>query len=124
MDFTETTPIYMQIAERLMDSIVRGRYQADARIPSVRETAAEVEVNANTVARSYDRLQQQGVIYNRRGVGYFVSPEAVRLIADLRRKRFFDHEACQFFERLHSFGITPEALAVMYNDYLHNTPNQ
>ena len=73
MNFKESKAIYLQIADRICDEVLLGQYQEEERIPSVREYAAVVEVNANTVMRSYDYLQTQGVIYNKRGIGYFVS---------------------------------------------------
>lgn len=73
MNFKESKPIYLQIADRIMDEILQDIYPEEARIPSVREYAATVEVNANTVVRSYDYLQTQEIIFNRRGIGYFVS---------------------------------------------------
>lgn len=77
MKFKESKSIYLQIADRIMDEILRMVYPEEGRVPSVREYAAMVEVNANTVVRSYDYLQGQEIIYNKRGIGYFVSPGAV-----------------------------------------------
>ena len=73
MKFKESKPIYLQIADRICDEILQGQYKEEERIPSVREYAATVEVNANTVVRSFDYLQNQEIIYNKRGLGYFVS---------------------------------------------------
>ncbi len=70
MDFKDSQPIYLQITDGIMDQILDGTYPPDGRIPSVREYAAKVEVNANTVMRSYDWLQQQQIIFNRRGIGF------------------------------------------------------
>ena len=78
MNFKDNNPIYLQIAERICDEILQGRYSEDDRIPSVREYAAMVEVNANTVVRTFDHLQSLEVIYNKRGLGYFVAKGAIR----------------------------------------------
>ena len=59
MNFKESRPIYLQIADRIMDEIMQHAYSEGGRIPSVREYAATVEVNANTVVRSFDWLQQR-----------------------------------------------------------------
>lgn len=88
MNFKESKAIYLQIADRICDEVLLGQYQEEERIPSVREYAAVVEVNANTVMRSYDYLQTQGVIYNKRGIGYFVSVGARKLILSLRKEYF------------------------------------
>lgn len=123
MNFTESKSIFQQIAERIQDEILNGIHQPDSRIPSVREYAALVEVNANTVMRSYDLLQTQGIIYNKRGIGYFVAPDAALTIRRLRRENFLHSEADYFFSRLRLLNITAEELANMYQDYLkNNTP--
>ena len=74
MNFKENKPIYLQIADRICDEILQGRYAENDRIPSVRDYAATVEVNANTAMRSYDFLQSRSVIRMQRGIGYFVEP--------------------------------------------------
>ncbi len=118
MDFNENKPIYLQIADSIMDAVLDGRYKCDSRLPSVREYAAKVEVNANTVMRAYDWLQQQMVIYNKRGIGFFVLGEADKRILEMRRNIFFREEAEYFFSRLSSFGITPDGLSDLYSTYL------
>ena len=82
MKFKESKSIYLQIADRICDEILQGQYTEEERIPSVREYAATVKVNANTVVRTYDYLQGQEIIHNKRGIGYFVpaGPKA-RIIA-------------------------------------------
>ena len=69
-----------------------GKYKEDERIPSVREYAALVEVNANTVMRSFDYLQSRGIIYKKRGIGYFVSLEAKNVIIKGRKEQFLNEE--------------------------------
>lgn len=113
--------IYLQLADKIMDSILAGSFAAEERIPSVREYAATVEVNANTVMRTYDTLQQLGIITNRRGIGFFVAADAVKTILETRRQQFFNDETAYFFERLRQFGVTPDELKTMFTNYLNNT---
>ncbi len=120
MEFKGPKPIYLQITDRIMDQILDGTYPPESRLPSVREYAAKVEVNANTVMRSYDWLQQQVVIYNRRGIGFFVLPEAGKRIFEMRRNVFFRDEAAYLFSRLKSFGLSVEDVASLYATYLIN----
>lgn len=117
MNFKETKAIYLQIADRICDEILLGQYQEDERIPSVREYAAIVEVNANTVMRSFDYLQSQDIIYNKRGIGYFVSSGARKLILSLRRKTFLKDDLEYFFKQLYTLGISPDEVARMYCDF-------
>lgn len=67
-DFRQDKAIYVQIAESICDDILSGRYGEDDRIPSVRELSVLLEVNTNTVVRTYDILTREGVIYTRRGM--------------------------------------------------------
>ena len=85
MNFKESKAIYLQIADRICDEILLGQFAEEERIPSVREYATIVEVNANTVMRSFDYLQSQNIIYNKRGIGYFVATGARELIHSLRK---------------------------------------
>lgn len=110
----------MQIADNIMDGVLSGEYPVESRLPSVREYAARVEVNANTVMRSYDWLQQQMVIFNRRGIGFFVMPEARKRILEMRRNIFFKEEADYFFSRLMSFGLSADDVAQLYSTYLES----
>lgn len=90
MNFKESKAIYLQIADRICDEILLGQFAEEERIPSVREYATIVEVNANTVMRSFDYLQSQNIIYNKRGIGYFVATGARELIHSLRKNTFFE----------------------------------
>ena len=106
MTFKEQNPIYMQIAERICDEILQGRYPEGERLPSVREYAIEVEVNVNTLVRSYDWLSQNDIIFNRRGLGYFVSVGAAEHIREARRKEFFQQRLPEMLQTMQSLGIS------------------
>ena len=96
MKFKESKSIYLQIADRINDEILQGQYAEEGRIPSVREYAATVEVNANTVVRTYDYLQGQEIIYNKRGIGYFVSA-GLKTGLSLCVKIYFCMKNCRSF---------------------------
>ncbi len=102
-----------------MDDIVTGIFPEEGRLPSVREYAGEAEVNPNTVMRSFDWLQQQQIIYNKRGIGFFVLPGAFNRILEMRKDIFFNKEADLFFLRLKTLGISPQHLAELYTDFLN-----
>lgn len=76
MDFHAEKPIFLQIADTICDRILSGQLKGDERIPSVREYGAEVGVNPNTMMRAYEKLTTEEIIYNKRGIGYFVSADA------------------------------------------------
>ena len=66
MEFDQHKPIYLQIADSICERILTGQWPEGDRIPSVRECGIALEVNPNTVARSYDELSQDGIIHNKR----------------------------------------------------------
>ena len=118
MKFKESKSIYLQIAERICDEILQGKYKEEERIPSVREYAATVEVNANTVVRSFDYLQGQDIIYNKRGLGYFVALEGRERILELRKEVFLKEELPEFFRQLMTLDIPIKEVEKMYKEYL------
>lgn len=118
MNFKDSKAIYLQIADRICDEILLRQYQEEERIPSVREYAAVVEVNANTVMRSYDYLQNQGILYNKRGIGFFVSEGASGKILSLRKEYFLKEEADYFFKQIYSLGISGKDLVEMYQTFI------
>ena len=120
MQFKENQTIYLQIAERISDEILLGHYASGARIPSVREYAALVEVNANTVMRSYEFLQTQGIIFNKRGIGFFVSPDAKIKIREYRRNEFLKNELPRFFMQLYTLHIPMDEIDSMYREFIEN----
>ena len=70
MEFTQPQAIYLQIGDYICENILRRSWHGGDRIPSIRELAMDVQVNPNTVTRTYAYLQDQGIIFNRRGIGY------------------------------------------------------
>lgn len=123
MDFKEKKGIYEQIADRICDEILLGIYNSDDRIPSVREYAAIVEVNVNTVMRSFELLQQKGIIYNKRGIGFFVSPDAKTCITAMRKEVFLKEEMSDFFKQIYMLDIDIERVVEMYKAYLKEQQN-
>lgn len=117
MNFKESKPIYLQIADRICDEILQGRYAEGDRLPSVRDYAATVEVNPNTAMRSYDFLQSRAVIRMQRGIGYFVEQGAAGRIRAFRRESFMNDDLPDFFRQARSIGLTAEELAALYRQY-------
>ena len=105
MTFNNDNAIYIQMADRLCDDILAGTYSDDDRVPSVREYAVSLEVNTNTAVKAYDQLARDGIIYNRRGLGYFVTPGARDSIMQARRKAFLDTTLPSLFRDMRLLGI-------------------
>lgn len=117
MIFKESKPIYLQIADRICDEILQGIYHEGERIPSVREYAALVEVNANTAMRAFDFLQNQSVITMKRGIGYYVSDGARGRILVFRREAFYNEELFDFFHQIYTLGFSMEEVNELYHKY-------
>ena len=113
--FSESKAIYLQIAERICEDIILGTYAEAGRVPSVREYAQMIEVSANTVARSFDYLQQKGVLLNRRGVGLFVADNAVEAIKRMRREVFLSEELEAFMRQAVLLDISEQDLLSSYH---------
>ena len=110
--------IYLQIADRIQDDILSGAIAPGDRLPSVREYAARVQVNPNTMVRAYEYLASLDIIRNKRGIGYFLAEEAPRLVRELRAEDFLGSEIYEMFRRLRQLGISPELLKNKYEEYI------
>jgi GntR family transcriptional regulator len=120
MEFQTQTAIWMQIAQQIATRIMSGEWAPGERIPSVRELAAELQVNPNTVVRSVTFLQEAGIIMNQRGVGYFVAEDGVAKARDLRKKVFSDEMLPVFFQTIDQLGIQWDELKSWYHQYQNN----
>ena len=110
MEFKNGKSIAMQIADNLSERILNGSLEAESKIPSVRELAAEMGVNPNTIVRSYAELQTKNIIANSRGIGYFVSNNAKEIINNWRREEFFESDLPEFVRQMNVLGISYEDL--------------
>ena len=115
MIFSNDKPIYIQMADRLCDEILSGVYQDDDRIPSVREYAVLLEVNTNTAVKAYEQLSREEVIYNKRGLGYFVTPGAKKQILKVRKQEFMKEKLPELFRQMQLLGITLEDVKDVYD---------
>ena len=118
MEFKETQAIYLQIGDYVCEQILPGRWKEGERIPSVRELGVALEVNPNTVMRTYDFLQGREIIFNKRGVGYFVSDDARQKILTYRKKQFLEEDLPFVFKNMTLMGMTFKELENEYNKYL------
>ena len=117
MEFKESQAIYLQIADHLCEQILLEKWKPDDRIPSVRELAVQLEVNPNTVMRTCEYLQQYDIIYNKRGIGYFVSENAGKKIILLKKERFLANELPQFFRNIYLLDMELDELKPHYEKY-------
>lgn len=120
MEFSDNKPIYLQLADQIMDDVESNWMHNGDRILSVREYAAKTGVNANTVMRAYTWLQQENIIYNQRGIGFFYTGNAREMVIEKRKKHFFEKEMDYFMSRLKVFSVSPDELSELYRSYLNH----
>ncbi|MDP4282536.1 MAG: GntR family transcriptional regulator [Bacteroidota bacterium] len=119
MNFSENQSIYLQITEFVKEQILLDKWKKEEKIPSVRDLASELQVNPNTVMHAYELLQQQGVIYNKRGLGNYVSDDAGEKIFSERKERFLKSELPATFRTMHLLGISIEELESRFKSFLY-----
>jgi DNA-binding transcriptional regulator YhcF (GntR family) len=100
MEFNENQAIYLQIADYFCENILQRKWQQGEKIPSIREIAVQVEVNPNTAMRTFNYLQDKGIIFNKRGIGYFVSDDGYEKTLELKKEQFIQEELPQMFRML------------------------
>lgn len=92
MDFQQSQPIFLQIADWLSDKVISGEIPSGGQIPSVREIAIATGVNPNTVQRAVERLLMNGIVQSQRGKGNFLTVDAREKIINERKQRFFEQQ--------------------------------
>src|SRR5215217_4997872 len=117
MQFRESISIYLQIADYICERVLLKEWKAEERIPAVRELAMQLEVNPNTVMRTYEFLQQQNIIYNQRGIGYFVSLEAIKNAMQYRKSEFMEKELPALFRNMYMLGMDVEELKPRFEKF-------
>jgi GntR family transcriptional regulator len=118
MEFRDKQAIYLQIAEFVCEQILLNKWPLGEKILSIRDLAVAMEVNPNTVHRAYDFLQQQDIILNKRGIGYFVEEEAMNRIMAFRKQLFIDNELPVFFKNLYLLKIDFKEMKQLYDQFI------
>lgn len=114
--WNDTTPIYLQLRERVVAQILAGDIRPGEALPSVRQVAAELAINPITVSRAYQTLSDDGLVEKRRGLGLFVSAGADTVLRKRERELFMSQEWPAMIIRMRSLGIDPAALLAQLQD--------
>ena len=117
MQFRESQAIYLQIADYVCEKILLKEWPPGERIPSVRELAIQLEVNPNTVMRTYDFLQQQGIIFNQRGIGFFAAGDAITQATRYRKELFVEKDLPPVFRSLFLLGMDLDELKTGFEKF-------
>ncbi len=124
MEFNNRQAIYLQIADYLCERILKRQWREGEKIPSIRDTAVMVEVNPNTALRTYTFLQEQGIIYNKRGIGYFVADDGYRKTLAFKKQSFVNEELPKVFHTMEILDMEPADLENHFRNYKDNRNNQ
>lgn len=114
IDPADRTPVYAQLERGIRSAIAAGRLSVGDQLPTVRQLAVELRVNANTVAKVYSFLERAGVLETRRGVGTFIAARTNPLAEESARRSELNRLITRFLAELstHGFGLE-DALAVL-----------
>ena len=108
IDTGSPVPVYEQLKRQVRLGIVTGGFPPDYRMPSIRDLAAQLTVNPNTIAKAYQQLEAEGYLVSRAGSGFFVNPGEHRVIET--RKQLFAELADEFVARALELGVSPERI--------------
>jgi len=118
MEFNKNQPIYLQIAEYVSENILTEKWKEGDRVLSVRELSMKLQVNPNTVMRTYNHLQSEDVLHNQRGIGYFISEGSTEKIRSIKKDQYIKVQLPEVFKTGKLLGITPGELSDLYTQYL------
>lgn len=114
MEFSSDKAIYEQIAEYVCEKILKKEWQAEERIPSVRELGINLAVNPNTVMRAYEQLERHEIIYAKRGIGFLIAENSEKNATALMRRTFLKSVPA-FVARMKLLGLDFQDLAALQN---------
>jgi DNA-binding transcriptional regulator YhcF (GntR family) len=114
MEFNNHKAIYLQIVDHICEKLLMKEWLAGDRIPSVRELGVQLEVNPNTVMRSYEHLETNGVIMNRRGIGFFLTEDAVEKTVRLQQQTFITESLPLLFKNMYLLRISFDEMKAQY----------
>ncbi|MDR0437562.1 MAG: GntR family transcriptional regulator [Bacteroidales bacterium] len=114
MDYKTDKPIYLQIADFVCERVLQGIWKADERIPSVRELSVTLAVNPNTIVKSFEYLESKQIIFQKRGIGYFVESNGLQRIREMYKAEFFNEELPNLFKKMKWLDISMKELMSHY----------
>ena len=110
IQWSDGAPIYRQLKDRVIAMMLDGILKPGDALPSVRQVAAEYQLNPITVSRAYQELADEALVEKRRGLGMFVTDEAARKLRGTERERFLTEEWPAVAERIERLGLSIEDL--------------
>lgn len=111
----ENKPIYLQIKEHLEDSIIKETIKSGERVPSTNEFAKYYQINPATAAKGINELVDENILFKRRGVGMFVTENAMELLIEKRKETFYKNYMLPLKDEAKKLRITERQLIEMIN---------
>ena len=115
--FSNDKLIYLQIAERIVLSVISGEYSSGAQIPSVRQLALDAAVNPNTVQHAFTQLENEGIIISKGTLGRFVTEDT--LIIENCRKKLAEQTIKEFAKNIKPFNLSKQDIINMLEEELN-----
>lgn len=115
MNFTSNKPIYKQIIDYSFNQIVTGMWAPGQRVPSVRELSVQLSVNSHTVLKAYEYLQAEEIITPKRGMGFYLSADALEHVNHAMREEFFETTLKDMFRDMRLLNISIDEIVNHYN---------
>jgi GntR family transcriptional regulator len=116
MEFKPNFPIYLQVADYICESLLKGELRNGDKLPALKDLAVTTSVNPNTVIKALGFLVDHGILATQRGVGYFLTDNARALTLELKRRQFIDEALPGVFANMKLLGLGIEDLAKIYDD--------
>ncbi|ATD67758.1 MULTISPECIES: GntR family transcriptional regulator [Luteimonas] len=110
IEWSDGAPIYRQLKERVIAMMLDGVLKPGDALPSVRQVAADYQLNPITVSRAYQELADEALVEKRRGLGMFVTEEAAKKLRTSERERFLQEEWPLVLERIERLGLSARDL--------------
>lgn len=112
--FTSDRPVYLQIADRIIKSVLSGEYELGQQIPAVRQLALEAAVNPNTVQHAFAELEHDGIVISKGTMGRYVTEDAH--VVEICRKKMAQQLVNNFVENMESLSISKEETIAMIEE--------
>ncbi len=112
-DFQSEKPLYLQLKEQIEDAILNGAFAEESQIPSTTEISVTYQINPATALKGMNLLVEEGILYKKRGLGLFVSPQAISGLKQKRSKAFYENYVIAMLEEARKLQISKEEILEM-----------
>ncbi|MCF8019446.1 GntR family transcriptional regulator [Petrocella atlantisensis] len=113
IDFGSQIPIYLQISQSIEDDIIRDIFEEETQIPSTTEVSISYNINPATIAKGFNLLVDEGILYKKRGVGMFVAKNAKNTLIKKQKEHFYEKYVVNLLHEADKLGITIEDIIKM-----------